>query len=76
MTEEQYISMVCENIKRIRLDQKMKQIELASEVGIDDSSLRRIESGRTSPTLKTLFRIAKALNVSVSELVGEFDSKD
>ena len=35
----------------------MTQLELASKIGIDDSSLRRIESGKTNPTLKTIYRI-------------------
>lgn len=44
-------------------------MDLAVEIGIEDSSLRRIESGRTSPTLKTLIRIANALQIEVSELL-------
>ena len=35
---------------------------------MDDGSLRRIESGRTNPTTATLFNIADALDVKVSEL--------
>lgn len=69
MTEQEYILLVCNNIKQLRIQKGIKQIDLASAVGIDDSSLRRIESGRTSPTLKTLIRIADALNVEVRELL-------
>jgi transcriptional regulator with XRE-family HTH domain len=69
MTEEEYIQRVCSNIKSIRIKKGIKQIDLACNIGIDDSSLRRIESGRTSPTLKTLFRISKSLNVDLSELL-------
>ncbi len=35
---------------------------------MDDGSLRRIESGRTNPTIFTLVRIAKALEVPLVEL--------
>lgn len=69
MTEQEYILKVCANIKQQRIAKSIKQIELASEIGIDDSSLRRIESGRTSPTLKTLFRVAVALKINISDLL-------
>lgn len=71
MTEQEYISKVCENIKQVRIQKEIKQVELAAEIGIDDSSLRRIESGRTSPTLKTLYRISQALKIDLSELLPE-----
>jgi len=69
MTEEDYISTVCQNVKNLRVSKKLTQVELAASVGIDDSSLRRIESGRTSPTLKTLYRLATALEVNVIDLL-------
>jgi DNA-binding XRE family transcriptional regulator len=68
MTEEEYIKGVCKKIKQIRVNKKMTQIELASKIGIDDSSLRRIESGNTNPTLKTIFRIASAFEIDVNEI--------
>jgi DNA-binding XRE family transcriptional regulator len=46
----------------------MTQLELASKIGIDDSSLRRIESGKTNPTLKTIYRIASAFEIEVTEI--------
>jgi len=51
----------------------MTQLELSSKIGIDDSSLRRIESGRTSPTLKTLYRIAISLNVQIHDILPTHD---
>ena len=69
MDEQQYIKQVCENIKQMRIAKGVKQIDLATEINIDDSSLRRIESGRTSPTLKTLLRISNALKINLSELL-------
>lgn len=46
----------------------MTQLELASKIGIEDSSLRRIESGKTNPTLKTIYRIASAFEIKVEEI--------
>lgn len=71
MTEQEYILLVCNNIKQLRMQKGIKQVDLAYAIGIDDSSIRRIESGRTSPTLKTLIRIAGALNVEVQDLLPD-----
>jgi transcriptional regulator with XRE-family HTH domain len=68
MNEEDFITNVGEKIKHIRLLQNVKQIDLAFKVGIEDSSLRRIETGRTNPTLKTLIRISNALEIDIKEL--------
>ena len=56
-------------IKRIRVEKKIKQNELAAAINVEKTNLSRIEAGRTNPTLWTLLKISKALNVSVAELV-------
>lgn len=53
----------------------MKQIDLAIKVNIEDSALRRIESGRTNPTIKTLLRITEGLDIKFIALF-EFPSDD
>lgn len=69
MTEDEYIKKIGLNIKNIRKKLGIKQIDLAFSIGIEDSALRRIESGRTNPTFKTLYRIAKAMEVEITELL-------
>lgn len=68
MNEDEYIKRIGENIVFRRKELGIKQIDLAILVGIEDSSLRRIESGRTNPTFKTIYRIANALNCEVIDL--------
>lgn len=46
----------------------MTQIELAERCGLPQSHISRLESGRHSPSHRTLERIARALGVSVAEL--------
>lgn len=46
-----------------RRKQHVSQTELAGRVGIPQSSLARIESGRANPTLTTVLKIAQALEV-------------
>lgn len=68
MTEGEFIQVICENIKRIRLQKGIKQIDLSYQCEIDRSNLRRIESGRTAPSIKTICRIASAMNIPVKDL--------
>jgi len=48
----------------------MKQSELAKRAGISISYLCEIEKSRTVPSIKTLLKIAKALEVECSELLN------
>ena len=69
MSEDEYIKLVGSNIVARRKQLGIKQIDLAHKIGIEDSSLRRIESGKTNPTFKTLYRIALALEMDLSTLI-------
>lgn len=50
----------------LRHQSKLSQTELAKKVGMPQSSLARIESGKNNPTLKTLLKIATALGSRVT----------
>ena len=56
-------------IRKERLKRNLKQCELAAKAKISNSYLSDIEVGRTDPSLKTLERIAKALEMDVRELL-------
>jgi len=57
-------------LKTLRTTRGLTQIELAKKVGVKQPYLARLESGaEDNPTLDTLRRLAKALKVSVAELV-------
>ena len=47
----------------------MTQAQVAEPVGIDTSFYGQIERGKNIPSIKTLYAIAKALDVDVSELL-------
>src|SRR5712692_7192595 len=49
----------------------LSQVELAAAVGVDRRQIRRYESGEQQPTLAVAVAIARALEISVSELAGE-----
>lgn len=66
--EREYLKFLGKNIIKIRKKNNLKQEGLSDILDIDDSSLRRIESGRTNPTTITLLRIANALEVNIKDL--------
>lgn len=69
MTKEELQKKIGERIVHLREDRGLRQIDLANKLEIEDSALRRIESGRTNCTIWTLYRISIALNCKLSELL-------
>jgi transcriptional regulator with XRE-family HTH domain len=66
--EKTFIKQLGKRIVAIREEKGMRQIDLARELDIEDSALRRIETGSTNPTIKTLLRITNVLDISLAEL--------
>lgn len=59
-----------EKMKKIRNDKGMTQEELAQKANISYITLVKIEQGKVeNPTMKTLQKIAKALEISLDEIV-------
>ena len=52
----------------------MSQETLAFEAGLDRTYISLLELGRRSPTLDTMFSIAHALNISLTELAGAIEA--
>jgi len=51
---------------RFRIDNNVSQQELALITGISKSNISRFESGKHSPSLKIIFRIAEGLGKKVN----------
>ncbi len=74
MKEEQshsdtnYLISLGKRIKNLRLEKKISQTEIAYRCGFDKSNYNTIESGKRNPTVLSLLKIAKALDVSIEEL--------
>jgi transcriptional regulator with XRE-family HTH domain len=63
--------MLAKNLKRLRKEKGMTQLDLVKKADITMSTLTNIETGVSdNPTMKTLVAIADALDVSVDELIG------
>lgn len=59
----------------MRLQKGISQADLVGrmEGNIDHTNISRIEAGRTNPTVITLYRIAEALEIKISDLVNVLD---
>lgn len=55
--------LVGHKIKELRQKKKLTQRQVARKAGISNTYLSDIETGRTNPSLKTLVKIADALDV-------------
>ena len=63
-----------EKIRELRQEKAMTQKQLGDKCGMADSAIRRYESNRGNPTLDTLKRIAKALDVHVFRLLEDAEN--
>lgn len=59
-------------IRKYRKEKGLTQKQLGDLCGIADSNIRKYESGKQNPKIKTLQRIADALSISIYDLM-EFD---
>jgi transcriptional regulator with XRE-family HTH domain len=60
---------LAENLKRYRNKAKLSQKELASRIGISCTRISEIESANGNPTVKTLEKIAAALQIDPVDLL-------
>lgn len=59
------------NIKYLRTQYGISQQGLADRIGIDRSTVSRIENNEIETTIDNTIKIAKALNVPLYDLVGK-----
>lgn len=57
-----------ENIRKLRTKAKLSQEGLALKAKLDLTSVSEIESGYRNPSVKTLHKIASALDIPLFEL--------
>ncbi len=56
-------------IKKLRLQRKWSQEELAFRSGLDDGYLSDVECGKKEPCLRKIKDLSKALKVSLSKMM-------
>jgi transcriptional regulator with XRE-family HTH domain len=63
-----------EHIVNLRKAKGISSAEFARLCDMERSNIARVEMGRANLTFYTLIRIAKALEISVSDLIKDFDA--
>jgi transcriptional regulator with XRE-family HTH domain len=64
-----------DRIRQLRTERGLSQAKLAVMADMDPATLNRLERGTGNPSLKTLQRIADALDISVAELLEDVSPK-
>jgi DNA-binding XRE family transcriptional regulator len=59
------------NVNRIRKEKGITQLDLAIAVGVDQKTIVNIEKARKTTSISVAVLIARALRVSLEQLVGE-----
>ena len=67
------LKLLAQRLKQLRSEKKITQEELAYRSELTLSQIARIETVKINPTVSTMFRIAKALDVNIIELF-DFES--
>ena len=62
-------SKLGKNLKRIRTAKKLSQGAIARKLKVHRAYISGIENGKRNPTLATIDKLAKALNVYVDRLL-------
>ena len=68
--------LVGKRIKLLRCDRGMQQVELAEKIGVSQSLLSNIESGRCSVTLDNLIKIHEVLGCPMRSFFVDIDGDE
>lgn len=68
--------MLSERLKHIRRECGLTQMQVAQALGIDRSTYTYYETGKTSPDVNGLKRLARIFGVSVNDLLYNDESSD
>ncbi len=59
---------IAQNLKQFRLKKGLSQVGLAEKAGINSNYYAKVERGELNPSIETLKKIVKALDVKSSDI--------
>lgn len=68
--EQEIVDAVISRLVEARLKKRISQNRLSELAGMSRSGIRHLEDRETSPTLYSLLKISKALNVKIGRVLG------
>lgn len=66
-TERQFFVALGKRISELRNAKGFTQEKLADETGLDRVAIAYIETGKREPKVKSIYKITKALDISLSD---------
>lgn len=60
-----------QKLKAYRLENKLKQADLANLIGVSTMAVCHWEKNDSEPDISTINKLAKIFNISIDELIGE-----
>ena len=70
MSDTELLNRISANLSKIRKEQRYTQREVAELAGLNPNYYAKVERGNGMPSLKTIHKLAKALKVSATDIVG------
>ena len=71
MDNLKFLEALGTSIRNARVERSLSQSELAALCNFEKSNMSRIEAGNTNPTILTLRKICRALQVKLSDLLDQ-----
>ena len=72
---KQPITLLAHNLQTLRTEHNLSLAQLSELTGVSKSMLRQIETGQSSPTITTLWKIANGLRVPFTALLRKQDAE-
>lgn len=69
ITHRDVLEKFGQKMQKVRKEKKISQEELAAKLAMHRTYIGMIERGERNPTIRTLYKITKALGVKSSELL-------
>ncbi len=67
--EQKILDRIGNNIKALRIERGLSQFQLNVDAELSKNQIGRLERGERNVKITTLYKIAKALNVSITKIV-------
>ena len=70
MTKDELKKKIGQRIIELRTQKGWNQSDLARACGKDRQAIKKFENGKVNPTLYSLYEVAKALDISLSNILN------
>lgn len=71
LKKERFSILLGQRIREHREQKGLTQLQLATYIDLNESTLRNYEKGRSMPSIYTLYKISVCLDIYISDLVSK-----